>query len=161
MVIYFILQSLLEIRNKNLPCFPSKQESSSPPSVYFVNSRSDSYANKSYEFSSLLIHFIAKLKWNGLVVCLQHCTRWRHVKFLYWRRWHFRSCWVQWKLKCGLYLVIWDVLYFCRPNKCHIYATPLRSKYLLWLHCLKVINDTFLRVWSRATKMQEKWNKSD
>ena len=26
-VIYFTMQSLLEIRNKNLPCFPSKRES--------------------------------------------------------------------------------------------------------------------------------------
>ena len=38
------------------------------------------------------------------------------------------------KSKCGLYLVSCDVLYFCRANKRHIYATPLWSRYSVWLH---------------------------
>ena len=31
-------------------------------------------------------------------------------------------------------LVSWDVLYFHRPNKRHIYATPLPSSYFVWLY---------------------------
>ena len=31
-------------------------------------------------------------------------------------------------------LVSWDVFYFPRPNKRHIYVTPLRSSYFVWLH---------------------------
>ena len=81
MVIYFIMQSLLEIRSKHLPCFPSKRESRQSAILFFVvvvvvfllllffvvvffflvNSRSDSYANKSYVISSLSIHFIVKM----------------------------------------------------------------------------------------------------
>ena len=34
----------------------------------------------------------------------------------------------------SLYLVSCDVLYFPQPNKRRIYATPLRSIYLVWLH---------------------------
>ena len=58
---YFIMKSLLEKRRKILPCFPSKRESAVHHLVYFVNSRSDSYANKSHEISFLLIHFVVKL----------------------------------------------------------------------------------------------------
>ena len=38
------------------------------------------------------------------------------------------------KLQYGLYLVSCDVLYFPRPNKRHIYATPLRSS--IWCDCI-------------------------
>ena len=64
----------------------------------------------------------------------QHCTRWHHVTFFYWHRWWIRSRCIQWKSKCGFYLVSWDVLYFCHANKRHIYATPLWSKYFVRLH---------------------------
>ena len=157
-VIFFIMQSLLEIRSKNLPCFPSKRENRQSailfihrrlkfyvlthndpknpeyliaifvsagktldlsifdnfgaqlqaPVVYFANSRSDSYANKSYEISSLSIHFIVKLNWKCIVVCLRdvvstfHQMTSRHVTFFYWRRWRVRSRYVQWKSKWNI-----------------------------------------------------------
>ena len=36
--------------------------------------------------------------------------------------------------KSRFLLVSWDVFYFPWPNKRHIYATPLRSSYFVWLH---------------------------
>ena len=36
--------------------------------------------------------------------------------------------------EASLYFVSWDVLYFCRANKRHVYATSSRNKYFVWLH---------------------------
>ena len=55
-------------------------------------------------------------------------------RYFCWRHVRAASRCVKPKSQYGLYLVSWDVLYFPRPNKRHIYATPLRSSYLVWLH---------------------------
>ena len=72
-----------------------------------------------------------------LYVTLHHnCVNWQVIKrYFRWR--HLRAslrC-VKPKPQNGLYdLVSWGVLYFPRPNKRYIYATPLRRIYFLWLH---------------------------
>ena len=51
------------------------------------------------------------------VTLYHNCIRRRRVKVFYWRHWCVISHCVTSKSNCGLYLVSWDVLYFCRANK--------------------------------------------
>ena len=58
-------------------------------------------------------------------------------RYFYWSHECATSRCVKPKLQYGLYLVSWDLLYFSRPNKHHIYVTPLWSSYFVWLHYKK------------------------
>ena len=70
-LIYFIIQSLLEKRNKTYLVFLLSERVCRLPPCLFFQSRSDSYANQSYEISLLSIHFVVKLNWNSFSVCLR------------------------------------------------------------------------------------------
>ena len=80
--------------------------------VYLVKRRSDSYADKSYKISFLSIYFPCKTELKSYF-CLF--------------TWH---CFIM-APDASLYLVSSDVLYFCRANKRHMYATPLSRWYTI------------------------------
>ena len=138
-VIYFMMQSLLEIRSKNLLFFLLSKRVGSLPSCLFCQ-QPQRFLRKQIVWNLLFVDTFYCKNWTEIVLLFvyvtlfQHCTRWHHVTFFCWCSWHFRSECVQWKSKCSLYLVSWDVLYICHTNKRHIYATPLRSKYFVRLH---------------------------
>ena len=145
---YFLYNAIITRNNKQkltLFSFLTRQ-SAVRHLVYFVNSRSDIYANKSYEISSLSIYFIVKLNWNRRVVCLRDVVSTSHQmtsrNVLYWRRWRIRSRCVQWKSKCDLYLVSWDALYFVEQiNVIFMRPTPLRKQ----IFCVIALSNTLYR----------------
>ena len=155
-VFVFLLWSALDLMSRKLvtsckqdhkeakrtlgPSRTTSKRESRQSAILFILSTAAAILTQTNRMKFPLCRYILLWNWIEIVllfVCVtsfQHCTRWRHVTFFYWRRWRVRSRCVQWKSKCGLYLVSWDVPYFCHANKCHIYATPLRSKYFVWLH---------------------------
>ena len=58
------------------------------------------------------------------------------------------------KITIQYLLVSLDVFYFPRPNKRHIYATPLRSSYFVWLHYKRSFPQSIPLMWLCLSVLQ-------
>ena len=125
--------------SKNSPCFPS-QRGNPPSAILFILTAAAAITphTKYYEIAAMTMHSFVKFNFPNLlflyVTLHNNCVNWRHKTLLSMTSFARISRCVKPKSQYGLYLVSWDVLYFPRPNKRRLYATPLRSSYLVWLH---------------------------